>query len=184
MTRMIAIPGLQPRTAKGRAGADQFLAQVEAGYRVGLYAPAAATLTPFARFQTSTVTQAAFTETGAGSLDLDVAQQTTKSMRSVLGVELAGSVDTGWGGKLELQFELGWAHEYADTARPVTASFVGAPDTDFTVFGAASQRDTAIIGLAADTEIAEGVSLYFRYDGEVGDDSDSHALGAGVRFTW
>ena len=71
MTRMISIPGLQPRTARGQTGADQFLAQVESGYKIGIYAPAAATLTPFARFQTSTVTQASFTETGANSLNLN-----------------------------------------------------------------------------------------------------------------
>ena len=36
MTRMISIPGLQPRTARGQTGADQFLAQVETGYRIGI----------------------------------------------------------------------------------------------------------------------------------------------------
>ena len=44
MTRMISIPGLQPRTARGQTGADQFLAQVETGYKIGIYAPAAASL--------------------------------------------------------------------------------------------------------------------------------------------
>jgi outer membrane autotransporter protein len=184
MTRQIVIPGLQPRTAMGRTGADQFLAQVEAGYQLGIYLPAAATLTPFARFQTSTVTQASFTETGASSLNLNVAQQTTKSMRSTLGAELAGAVDVGWRDKLALQFRLGWVHEYADTSRPVLASFAGNPGASFTVFGAAPQRDSAVLGFGANTAIADRTSLYLRYDGEVGTGADSHSISAGFRVSW
>ena len=37
------IPGLQPRTANGSTGANQFLGQAETGYKVGIYAPAFAT---------------------------------------------------------------------------------------------------------------------------------------------
>ena len=63
--------GRSPSPACSRArptaptGANQFLAQVEAGYAFGIYAPAAATVTPFARFQTSSINQAAFSEWGA-----------------------------------------------------------------------------------------------------------------------
>ena len=35
LQRQISIPGLQPRTANGSTGANQFLGQVEAGYRLG-----------------------------------------------------------------------------------------------------------------------------------------------------
>ncbi len=184
MTRQILIPGLPARTAMGRTGANQLLGQAEAGYRVGIYERAAASLTPFARFQATSVNQAAFSETGANSLNLNVAQQTTSSLRTVLGAELAGALDAGWREKLALQLRLGWAHEYASTSRPVTAAFAGAPGANFTVFGAAPQRDTVAIGLAADTAIAAGASLYLRYDGEVGTGSDSHALSAGIRMMW
>ncbi len=184
MTRQISIPGLQTRTAMGRTGASQLLGQVEAGYKFDISGRAAASLTPFARFQASSINQAAFSETGANSLSLNVAQQTTTSARSVLGAELTGAVDVGWRYKLALQLTLGWAHEYADVSRPVTASFGGAPGSNFTVFGAAPPRDSAIIGLAANTAIAQGTSLYFRYDGEVGATESSHALTAGVRMTW
>jgi outer membrane autotransporter protein len=83
-----------------------------------------------------------------------------------------------------LLVRLGWAHEYADTARPVTASFVGAPGSSFTVQGAAPARDAAVLALAVNTAIAEATSLYFRYDGEVGGGTDAHALTAGFRMTW
>ncbi len=184
MTRMIAIPGLQPRTAMGRTSANQFVGQIETGYRIGIYERAAAALTPFARLQGVNNSQAAFNETGAGSLNLNVAQQTVNSLRSTLGAELSGSVDAGWRDRLALQLRLGWTHEYANVSRPVTASFAGAPGAAFTVFGAAPQRDAASIGLAASTAIAERTSLYFRYDGEVGTGTDNHAFNAGFRMTW
>ena len=184
MTRMIAIPGLQPRTATGQTSANQFVGQVEAGYGIGIYERAAASLTPFVRMQGVTNSQAAFSETGAGSLNLSVAQQTVNSVRSTIGAELAGSIDAGWREKLALQFRLGWTHEYASVSRPVTASFAGAPGAAFTVFGAAPQRDVASLGFAANTLIAERTSLYFRYDGEVGTGTDNHAFSAGLRMTW
>ena len=123
-------------------------------------------------------------ETGAGSLNLSVAQQTVNSLRSTIGAELAGSIDAGWRDRLVLQLRLGWVHEYASVSRPVTASFAGAPGAAFTVFGAAPQRDAASLGFAANTLIAERTSLHFRYDGEVGTGTDNHAFSAGLRMTW
>ncbi|MDP3160262.1 MAG: autotransporter domain-containing protein [Reyranella sp.] len=184
MQRQILIQGLPTRNAQGRTGANQFTAQAETGYKIDIYERAAASLTPFVRLQAATVTQNAFSESGANSLNLNVAQQTTNSVRSVLGAELAGFIDAGWRDKLGLQVRLGWAHEYADTSRPMTASFAGAPALGFTVYGAAPQRDAAILGLAANTSIAEAWGLYLRYDGEVGTGVDNHVFSAGLRLNW
>ena len=179
MRRVIAIPGLATRNAFGRTGAHQLNGQIEAGYKIGLYEAAAATLTPFARLQGVTSTQAAFTETGAGSLNLAVAHQRTESLRTTLGGEIAGRI-----GDVTAKLRLGWVHEHADTARPVTASFAGAPGLPFTVQGAIARRDSALVGVALDTAIAAGTKLYLRYDGELGGGSDSHALTAGLRVTF
>lgn len=184
MTRMIAIPGLQARNAQGRTGVNQFMGQIETGYRIGIHEPAAASVTPFVRLQGATATQNAFSENGAGSLNLNVAQQSTHSVRTVLGTELAGAVDAGWRDKLAMQFRLGWAHEYADTSRPVTASFAGAPTLGYTVFGAPQPRDGVVLGLAANTAIAEATQIYLRYDGEVGNGADNHVFSAGLRMSW
>ena len=66
----------------------------------------------------------------------------------------------------------------------MTAAFAGAPGLNFTVYGAQPQRDAAVIGLGASTAVGDGASLYFRYDGEVGTGTDSHALSAGFRLSW
>lgn len=183
MQRQITIPGLS-RLANGRTGANLFFGQVEAGYRFDIGGLAAAYITPFARLQGATATQDAFTESGAGALNLSVASQTTNSLRSVLGAQLGGAMDLGWRDKLAMMFKLGWGHEYADTARPVTASFVGAPALSFTTYGAAPQRDSVVLGLSATTALADATSLYFRYEGDISSQDSNHALTAGFRMIW
>jgi outer membrane autotransporter protein len=184
LQRQILIPGLQQRTATGSTGANQFLGQIEGGYKVDVYAPASASITPFGRFQISSVTQNAFSESGAQSLSLNVAQQTTNSQRTTVGADLGSSIGLGNEKKLDLAVRLGWQHEFADTGRPITAAFAGAPGNSFTVFGATPARDSAVVGLQATTHIAEATQVYLRYDGGVGGGTDNHALNVGVRMSW
>ena len=185
MQRQIVVPGLQPRTASGSAGANQFFGQIESGYRVPVFAPAAASVTPFARLQAATVTQNGFSEWGsAQSLGLNVAPQTTNSLRTTLGATLAGAIGLAEQRTLDLALRLGWLHEFADVNRPITASFAGAPYNGFTVYGASPQRDSVAIGFAAGTLVADAVQLYLRYDGELSSGASNHALNLGVRFTW
>jgi autotransporter-associated beta strand protein len=184
MWRNIPIPGLQPRTANGQTGANQWYGQIETGYRFDLGTNANAFITPFARLQAYTANQNAFTETGAQSLNLSVAQQQTNSLRSVLGAQIGGSMDLGWREKLLMQLRLGWSHEYADAARPVSATLAGAPAMPFTTFGVAPQRDGVVLGLSANTAIAEATSIYLRYEGDISGQDSAHAITAGVRMTW
>jgi outer membrane autotransporter protein len=184
LQRQITIPGLQPRTANGSTGANQFLGQAEIGYQVPVYAPAAASITPFARLQVIGVNQAAFNEWGANSLSLNVQQQTTNSLRSTLGAQLNGAIGLGDTRTLDMALRLGWLHEYAYTGRPVTAAFAGAPAAAFTVYGATPQRDAAAIGFQASTNVAAATQIYFRYDGDIGSGTDNHALNLGLRISW
>ena len=182
MQRQIVIAGLQPRTANGSTGANQALGQIETGYRFAIYAPAQATLTPFGRLQASTVNQSAFSEWGAQSLNLNVAQQTTNSLRTTVGAELNGAVDVGR--PVALGLRLGWLHEFADVGRPITEAFSGAPANAFTVYGATPQRDSAVIGFSAQAAVFDAAQLYMRYTGEVGTGADNHAVNVGLRLSF
>ena len=189
MWRNISIPNLQQRTAQGLTGANQLFGQIEGGYRftfggTALGAVAMPFITPFARLQGYTGTQNAFTETGAQSLNLSVAAQTTNSLRSVIGVQLGGSMDLGWRDRLYAQLRLGWSHEFADVTRPVTSSLAGAPSFLFTTYGATPTRDGAVVGVQATTSVAEASSVYLRYEGNIAGQDSTHALTAGVRMTW
>ncbi len=147
-------------------------------------APASATITPFGRFQISSVTQNAFGESGAQLLGLNVAQQTTNSQRTTIGADLGSSIGLGNERKLDLAVRLGWMHEFADVARPITAAFAGAPGNSFTVFGATPLRNAAVVGLQATTTIAAATQIYLRYDGEIASGTDNHAINVGLRMSW
>jgi uncharacterized protein with beta-barrel porin domain len=180
LTRYMMIPGLATRSANGQTSANQFLGQIESGYRVGLDAVAPAlAVTPFARLQGSTTDQAGFNESGASSLSLIVAPQITSSLRSTLGADLKATLR-----QVDIDLRLGWLHEYADTSRPLTAAFAGAPGFTYTVFSATPQRDSAVVGLSAKATVASATQLYLRYEGEVGGATANHALTAGLRMSW
>ena len=141
-------------------------------------------MTPFARLAISSVNQSAFSESGANALNLNVQQQTTNSLRTVLGADLTGAIGLANQRQLDLALRLGWQHEYAYTGRPITAAFAGAPSPNFTVYGATPQRDSAIVGFSASTTVADATQIYLRYDGELGSGTDNHALTAGFRLSW
>jgi len=184
MTRPIVIPGLPFRSAQGYTIANTFLGQLEAGYKITVAPSFGGFVTPFARLQASTSTQAGFTETGADSLELAVAQQTTQSLRTVLGAQLGAAINAPWRETLNLAMRLGWSHEFADLSRPVTASFAGAPAIGFTTFGAQAPRDGVVLGLTANTTVADRTAVYLRYDGDLAGANSNHILSAGIRYVW
>ena len=171
------IPGLPFRTALGSTTANTFFGQLETGYKLVVAPSFGGFVTPFARLQASTSTQNGFSETGADSLDLTVAPQTTQSLRTVLGAQLgAPGIDAPWhdgGASSTLVFRL--ALEFPPSSPrghhplPVTAAFAGAPALGFTTFGAQAPRDGVVLGLGANTHIAEATTLYLRYayDGDL-----------------
>jgi outer membrane autotransporter protein len=184
LQRTILIPGLSARNAWGRTGVNQFLGHAETGYRFELGGNAQPWFTPFARLQVTTAWQNAFSESGANSLNLNVAAQTTSSLRTVLGGQLGASLDMGWRENLDVQFRMGWSHEFGDVGRPVTAAFAGAPAVPFTVYGASPQRDGILLGLGAATGLAAGTSLFLRYEGNIAGLDSNHALSLGLRVSW
>lgn len=184
MKRKVSLPGMESGSANGDTSADQFLGQIEAGYRIGLGLPAEASITPFGRLQIASVHQDGFTETGGSDFNLDVESQTTTSVRSTFGADLAAGFDLGGGLPLDVGVRVGWMHEFADTDRPITAAFAGASGPEFTVSGATAARDSAVIGFTAATTIAANTSLSVGYDGEVGGSVDNHQLRAVFRRTW
>jgi outer membrane autotransporter protein len=181
MTRTISFPGVSS-TANGSTSSNQFLGAVETGYAFPV--AKATSLTPFAGLQGTTANQASFTETGAGTLNLTVDSQTTNSVRSILGVQVDHDVNIGLASPIALLARAGWAHEYASTARPMTASFAGAPGAGFTVDGAQMARDSAVVAFGAVTKLTQALSFLLRYDGDVNGSDYAHAVTGRLSFTW
>jgi outer membrane autotransporter protein len=179
LTQSILLPGVAPMTALGSTTANQFFGFVQTGYRIDINTGANAHLTPFARLQGSTTTQAAYNETGVGPLDLTIAAQTMNSLASVLGTQVGWSI-----GSTDVNLQVGWSHEFGDTSIPSTVSFVGAPAATFNSQSVATPRDGAVLGLGVSTRIADQAKLYARYDGQLNGGTTSHIISAGLRITW
>ena len=106
-------------------------------------------------------------------------------MRTVLGAELARRHRrSATSARSTSALRLGWQHEYANTGAADHGGVRRRAVGGFTVYGATPQRDAAVIGFSASTNIAAATQLYLRYDGE-------HRLGhrqprpqLGVRLSW
>ena len=185
LQRQMSIPGLQPRTATGSTGANQFLGQVETGYRLGIYAPASATphaVRPAAGEQRDAKRlhrggrPVAQPERGATDHQLAAHGSWARTSQEPSGSATRGS--STW--------RCGWA---GCTSSPTPAGrsrrpSAGGPSAAFTVYAATPQRDSAVIGFAASAAVADATQIYLRYDGAVGGGTDNHMLNVGVRFSW
>jgi outer membrane autotransporter protein len=180
LSRDVSLPGL-PGTAKGSAGANQFLAAAEVGDAQAV-APATV-VTPFLRLDAATFSQNGLTESGGGAADLAVERVTASSVQSLAGARLDHTLVVG-GTLLAGQLELGWAHEYVNPDRTVTASFAAAPGSSFTVDGAKPARDAARVGAGVAAAVTADASLYLRYEGDLSGSGTTHAVTGGLRLTW
>lgn len=181
MIRTINFPGVTS-TANGDTYSNQFLGAIETGYALPIVEKT--TLTPFAGLQGTTANQASFTETGAGTLNLSVDSQTTNSVRSILGFQVDYDAVFGFAPPVSFLARAGWAHEYASTARPMTASFAGAPGAGFTVDGAQIARDSAVVALGATAKLTDALSFLLRYDGDINGSDYAHAVTGRLSWTW
>lgn len=179
VNRVISFPGQQgAMTAKTRSPA--FLSAVELGYR---FQPRAdTTLSPIAGLQLISLQQNAFSEQGAGPLDLNAAQTNLTSLRSLLGAELTHDISLGETTLLQARVRLAWAHDFTGTDRTVNETFQQLTNTTFQVTGAEPSRDAAVLSVGLAT--SGPVQLFFRYDGLYSAVQTNHGGSAGltVRF--
>jgi len=177
--RNVSLPGLAGQAA-AHVTDTQVMGSLEAGYGLAL---GPVTATPYAGLALGSVDQDAFTETGAGVLDLHVAKQSQSSAKSSLGARV--STDLALGDALvTTDVSVAWAHEFAPTGRGASAAFVGAPTAGFQVAGAKVPGDSALIGFGLATAVFANTSLYAHYDGDLAKGADSNAITVGFRFAW
>jgi len=160
------------RKATGSFGGDAWTAKVGGGYRIGL--GGASTLIPMASLQTTILTQKAYTETGAGALNMSVNGTTTTRTQSSLGARLVNDSRTATGGDLKLEGRLAWLHDFNDNRIDSTGTFTGG-GASFTTNGQKIAQDGWNLGGGATYAYAKGTTASLQYDheGRSGYSSDS-----------
>ena len=124
-----------------------------------------------------------YSESGAGSLDLDVDDQDLDSLRSDLGVRVAYSVVAiddiiwHWGAQAS------WQHEFMDTENTVKARLVNGGSASFnTDVNQDISADTLSLGASLSGEISTQLSVGVAYFSEINEDYTSNTLNFSIAY--
>ncbi|MFA9476887.1 autotransporter domain-containing protein [Phycisphaerales bacterium AB-hyl4] len=138
---------------------------------------------PIAGVQYVYLRRAGFSESGAGSANLQVNAESTQSLRSSLGFNLSRSLYQQPDAHLMLHLRGRWVYEFLDDAGPVTARFADAVDA-FTVESATVDRHTAVLGTGLGWQLNERTSLGVHYDATLNSHFVSHHGSVAMSFAW
>jgi outer membrane autotransporter protein len=139
-------------------------------------------VTPLVTLQWIRQFQNAYTEEGAGALNMAVPSRTLDSIRSTLGVRALYPFEATGGTRMALEGRAGWAHEFGDEG-VLSARFVGDPTgASFTVTGVHIPRDSAVLGVGLAAEAQRNLRLYVDVGAELNSAQRSYGLSAGLCY--
>ncbi|HEV2336743.1 MAG TPA: autotransporter domain-containing protein, partial [Stellaceae bacterium] len=184
VSRSIVLPGA-PRAATSSHGGNDVVADV------GFSRPFLADdwqVMPRAGLAYFHIGQSAFSEAGAGGVDLAVAPNPLDAMFSRVGVTIARPMASG-DTELRSEIRLAWTHNFLDTADRFGASFIGAGAAGFGQVGPAVGRDAAELGVGLSFAIAQDavpgrMSGFVHYDATLASHETANTFAAGLRLNW
>lgn len=151
---------------------------------IGYAIPGEITFEPFVGLGWSSNWRDAYTETGAGALGLDVDEETTDSLRSLLGVRARLGFLAFGARESIVEFRGAWAHEF-DEPSAFTASFLGdASNTRFRVSADDSITDSVIVGTSVVAKLGTQAEAFVDFNAEIDERQNFWSFGTGVRMTW
>ncbi|MFN3231776.1 MAG: hypothetical protein ACE363_06400 [Alphaproteobacteria bacterium] len=124
----------------------------------------------------------AFTETGAGNLNLLIDEQSAKSFRVTAQLRVSKTMRTGNGGHWTPYLRAGIAHEFEDDLRAITGRIEGVPGSSFTVNGEPARETTGLFGAGVNAALSDMFSVFLDYEGEFGGGYEEHSVTGGVRL--
>ena len=159
--------------------ANSLAGRVEAGHRFG--GGALLGLTPYAGLQAQAVYLPEYDEDGSlggGSFALAYDSNTATALRGELGLALDASQ-----GPARLTARAAWAHDWNSDGN-VDATFQSLPGASFTVNGAESPQNIALVSLGAEMDIGDTGVLTGVFDGEFGEDYQNYSGSLKLGFNW
>jgi uncharacterized protein with beta-barrel porin domain len=166
------------RKAKSSPTGHQFNAYCEAGYDLKAHP---LVVTPLASLAYSRVWVNGFTESGAGSLNLEVASQQAESLQTGIGAKVAAPLKRN-GVTVVPQVYAAYQHEFSNNSRGLDARLSQGGST-FSFQTEQLGRDFAVLGAGATILTRKNFSLQINYNAEVGRANyTAHNLNAGVRW--
>lgn len=163
--------------ANGSFGGQSYSVHGEGGYIAQVQSM---TVTPYLGLGYVHAHTDAFTETAGGGAALIVNAANANSFSSTLGIRASTTLPMG-SGTVVPELRGAWQHEFANPNRSITAAFVFAPQTPFTVTGANYGRDAALLGAGIVGNIDASTSVFIDYDGRFNGGFTEHAVSGGFR---
>ena len=165
-------------TAQNKHGGAQLLSHLDTGINLGW---GGFTLRPFDSFDYITQIENAYTESGAGILDLHVQKRNAIMLRNELGFNFAGCFCFG-SSKWTISPKISWVREVRVKGAEYTAKFKGT-DESFDVMGYFPNRSLVSPGVTLAGSMWDdlfNVALY--YNGEFNGKYSDHSYGGQVRI--
>ena len=148
------------RTAQSDIDANQYTAHTSAGYRFNIQD--SATVTPFLALDYTHLTQDAYTETGAGAINLNVSELSTSRTTVGGGVKLGSKIESG-STTLSPELKLATYHISGGNDTDIAAQYVGGGEK-FVTPGNNLDNMMYNIGLGLKAQISDSTSLGFTVD--------------------
>jgi fibronectin-binding autotransporter adhesin len=179
-TSRVVTVGALNRVAAGSFKGDTVAVHVETGYTIKA---SGFEVQPLAALSWVRQTQNAYSETGAGALNLLLPDQHQQSLRSTLGLRSLIPFQAG-GTTAVFEARAAWAHEFNNT-RSINARLAGDPAASvFTVSGPSLPRDTAVVGVGIAAQASRNLRLYADVNGEFNGSERAGTLSVGLRYQW
>ncbi len=166
-------------TTRANVSAFDMAARIRAGYAFKvseLYVSPVADLSYYLQHRSG------FEESGSDSLDLDVRSGEYQTFRTQLGIRTEKDIIVK-GMQITPALEVSWAHEVPLDSRGIEAGLVNQPGS-FSVYGVSGDFDSVVVDAGLKVLLTKNMTLFTRYQAEVGDRFSSHqaGLGLGYRF--
>jgi uncharacterized protein YhjY with autotransporter beta-barrel domain len=162
-----------------------FGGRLESGYRFAVPSSAGRwEISPYAAIQTQSFHTPNYSETdlSGGGLGLNFNAMSATDTRSELGARFADM--TAFDGMpVILRAKLAWAHDWVDSPS-LNAAFQSLPGSGFTVFGAPTPSDSALVSVGAELHINTHWTALAKFDGEFAGSSQIYAGTSTLRYTW
>jgi outer membrane autotransporter protein len=165
-------------SATGSPKGNDFSADVETGYRLAM---AGYNLEPKAGVEWQHIERQAFTENGAGALDLAAADATHTSVQSSLGARASRSYQIEDGFTIEPDLRAAWKHDFRDR---VFVSGASLDDVAFSQSGPHMGRDAAVLGVGLAATNEQDLKVYVDYGTELRSRAYDQKISAGVRINF
>lgn len=163
--------------------ANNFGGRLEAGHRFAL---PVVSVTPYGALQVQQFRTPSYSESvisGPGAFALSYNSNTTTATRTELGAWFDKTFALNSTSLMTLRTRAAWAHDHSNS-QSVNAAFQTLPGSSFTVNGAATAPNSALLSAGAEIKRTGGMIFGVKFDGEFANRSQTYAGTGTVRYNW